>query len=390
MGMAASQARLLTITARIHDVEQQAQSIQNAKIQLATQSDQVYQDYLAALDATTLTVKDYEGNRIVANFDNLSGPHAVLNASGKNYIFRDSENKIIVPDEILDAYEQFTEEFSVGGDPYRFALWMAAGQPNDMEDFDAAEESIRESLATNCENSTLASIQKQMDKIKKDVCEIATVDTKPEDITGSAYIEGLADPDDNNYETIINYAEQYANLEMRFNNAFFKSYRDDIYEQSTGESAEKIDDNEFNYYVRMFQAISAEGGRCTAISDYNGILDVDASKDGEWLQNMLKSGRITIDELSLDKTTGDAVFASTGVSTDSSLEYTTTSSIDKAALAKAEAEYEHKTKELDAKDKKFDMDLSKLETERNALTTEYDSVKKVISDNIERTFGIFS
>ena len=36
------------------------------------------------------------------------------------------------------------------------------------------------------------------------------------------------------------------------------------------------------------------------------------------------------------------------------------------------------------------MELSKLETEREALKTEYDSVKKVVSDNIERTFGIFS
>ena len=36
MGMAASQARLLCITARIHDVEYQAQAIQNAKLQLAT------------------------------------------------------------------------------------------------------------------------------------------------------------------------------------------------------------------------------------------------------------------------------------------------------------------------------------------------------------------
>ena len=40
---------------------------------------------------------------------------------------------------------------------------------------------------------------------------------------------------------------------------------------------------------------------------------------------------------------------------------------------------------IDQKDKKHDMDLSKLETERTALTTEYDSVKKVINDNIERT-----
>ena len=47
-------------------------------------------------------------------------------------------------------------------------------------------------------------------------------------------------------------------------------------------------------------------------------------------------------------------------------------------------------KQIDKKDQMFDMDLSKLETERTALTTEYESVKKVIEDNIDRTFGIFS
>ena len=39
MGMAASQARLLTITSRLHDVELKAQNIENQKIVLATQKD---------------------------------------------------------------------------------------------------------------------------------------------------------------------------------------------------------------------------------------------------------------------------------------------------------------------------------------------------------------
>ena len=47
-------------------------------------------------------------------------------------------------------------------------------------------------------------------------------------------------------------------------------------------------------------------------------------------------------------------------------------------------------KQLNQKDKKFDLDLTKLDTERNALKTEMEQVKKVASDNIERTFGIFS
>ena len=55
MGLAASQARLLALTARIHDVEYQAQQVQNAKLQLAILEDAVYKKYNDALDAQTLT-----------------------------------------------------------------------------------------------------------------------------------------------------------------------------------------------------------------------------------------------------------------------------------------------------------------------------------------------
>ena len=120
MGMAASQARLLTITARMHDVEYKAQSIQNAKIQLATQSDQVYNDYLEALNASTLTITDVNKNVITANFNNLCGKNAI--ESGNQYALRDSYNRLIVPDDIEGAYHAFIEEG--GDDPYLFAMWM--------------------------------------------------------------------------------------------------------------------------------------------------------------------------------------------------------------------------------------------------------------------------
>ena len=61
MGMAASQARLLTLTARLHDVELQAQSIMSQKIALATQKDALYQDYCDALDATAIKVAFWNG-----------------------------------------------------------------------------------------------------------------------------------------------------------------------------------------------------------------------------------------------------------------------------------------------------------------------------------------
>lgn len=46
--------------------------------------------------------------------------------------------------------------------------------------------------------------------------------------------------------------------------------------------------------------------------------------------------------------------------------------------------------QVEQMDNKFDMELKKLDTEHNALQTEYDSVKSVIDKNVEKTFNIFS
>jgi hypothetical protein len=186
----------------------------------------------------------------------------------------------------------------------------------------------------------------------------------------------------------------YKNLVDEANYDMFKSQGEEIFGSIINEDETnfKSDYNQadFAYYVSMFKQIQENGENIKAISEFNGIDGIGyAATDGDWLQNMVQSGKITIDRANIDKK-GHLSFASTAVSSDARLEYTTTSTIDKTELAKAEAEYEHNMKQLNNKDKKFDMDLSKLEAERTALKTEYESVKKVVSDNIERTFGIFS
>ena len=143
-----------------------------------------------------------------------------------------------------------------------------------------------------------------------------------------------------------------------------------------------------NYYINLYNQIKAAGG-CVSIADYDGP-NGNAANNSDWLQGMVKSGEITIEIVETDSKNGKVLFDTTSPSSDISVSYTTTSTIDTTALKKAEAEYEHKLQQINKKDKAFDLDLSKLETERNALTTEYDSVKKVIDDNVKRTFGIFS
>ena len=58
--------------------------------------------------------------------------------------------------------------------------------------------------------------------------------------------------------------------------------------------------------------------------------------------------------------------------------------------AEAEAEYEQMQTKVQNIDKKLEMQLNKLETERSAIQTEIDSISKVIEDNIEKSFKIFS
>ena len=63
MGMSASQARLLSITSRMNDIELRSQQISNAKIRLADESEQVANEYTEALNKTKLTYTDYSSGQ---------------------------------------------------------------------------------------------------------------------------------------------------------------------------------------------------------------------------------------------------------------------------------------------------------------------------------------
>ena len=54
------------------------------------------------------------------------------------------------------------------------------------------------------------------------------------------------------------------------------------------------------------------------------------------------------------------------------------------------AEYEAQKTLISSKEKKIDARMQKLETEQEAITTELQSVKKIINDNIDKTFKIFA
>ena len=59
MGMSASQARLLSLTSRMNDLEYKAENIANIKIRLADESDKIAQKYTDALGKQKYTLTSY-------------------------------------------------------------------------------------------------------------------------------------------------------------------------------------------------------------------------------------------------------------------------------------------------------------------------------------------
>lgn len=109
------------------------------------------------------------------------------------------------------------------------------------------------------------------------------------------------------------------------------------------------------------------------------------------ITNLINSGDVTIvtkrDNGNFAKESEfDFADYETSVSTNTGLQEVT----DEVNLRKAEAQYEADMKQIDLKDRKYDTDLAALETERNAIKQEMDTLKTVAKDNVERTFKLFS
>ena len=63
---------------------------------------------------------------------------------------------------------------------------------------------------------------------------------------------------------------------------------------------------------------------------------------------------------------------------------------DEAEQNIALSEYESKKAEITSKEKQLDIRMNKLEAEQDAISTELQSLKKIIDDNVSNTFKIFT
>ena len=387
MGMAASQARLLSLTARLHDVEFEAQSIEQAKLSLADQEDAVYQKYLDALDATCITgklMRDGEQATVAATFQNLCGGWENTLAVGSGNLayglVNQSSGKLYVTQAVYDGYKKYS-----GNDADEFALQMLGFSQAEIE----AYIKHRDTKGTfyPLSDTTNSTASKKLVKVD------ASVDSYS---YGNTYYIKNAEGGYSECTDIASYTKKDENGNTIFDTdalstaeLYTKISEDDT--TTTPEAIivdvkaidEKLKTSEGNYYQNIFRMIQDCNG-CEVIAE-------EYKNDSEWLTSMVEQGQIGIYILSESADEEDGYkFEQTSTSSGGYLSDTYISSIDSTELKRAEAEYNKDLKAINRKDTQYDLALEELETERTAITTELDSLRTVIDDNIERTFGIFS
>ena len=59
------------------------------------------------------------------------------------------------------------------------------------------------------------------------------------------------------------------------------------------------------------------------------------------------------------------------------------------AINAAKASYDANTASISSQEKLLDLELTQINTEHSAVKTEYDAIKSLIGDNVEKSFNVF-
>ena len=377
MGMSASQARLLSLTARMTDNENSAQDITYSKIRLANQTQELNNEYLDALDATKLTVLTGFNNSEEVYTDISYGLMTGYNtvATGKQYVVTDAKGRVLVTAQYAAAFE------AGNGDLNKFLAELGYSQ---------ATIDVSENSGASDTDKALAK-QKVHEAWDQYLTSVGLHYGDDEHGLEFGYTSFGNDPY-NRYPT-------YTLIDL---NTGEKSTKALVYEGSTQEQREFYD-----YAVALTEAYygtsdSINSLKTAADSENAGYVKYltnifqkmlsagyytedepnETIKDNAWFEQQLRDGKLLLEYYS----TTEKKFVSTSIDSDTAIQEVE----DERELSLIEQEYNNKLDDLEAKDNQFDLELKKLDTEHNALQTEYDAVKSVIEKNVEKTFNIFS
>lgn len=351
MGLGTSQARLLTLTSRLSNLELQAQVLSQQKMSLSTSSTQASEDYNNALNKQKVTVYNGQTSSTGAIYSNATANNMTNYTSGsaQSRLLKDSYGRVIVSQSSAEALQTasavISEISKLGSNPTESGVNAVL-----------AEFTGKGSLATS--NYSNLSIN-DMSDIQSNAAAGATsggsVDMQKyiADVENYILTYGMANGGviDNSAKTDSNCVTYYSNY---YNEVTQSGYNVQSNENMTNSDWLYSQLQNGNVYLYDWEA--------NAQTDTNGDGKIDSSDNKGAYENV-------------DWRAGDTTVQVTE---------------DDSALAKAQAAYEMTQNEIQQKDNVIDRKLELIDTEHSAIQTELDSLKQVIGKNIERTFKLFS
>ncbi|MBO8431117.1 hypothetical protein IAC76_06985 [Spirochaetes bacterium] len=377
MGMSASQARLLSLTARMTDNENSAQDITYSKIRLANQTEELNNEYLDALDATKLTVltgfKDSEEIYTDISYGLMTGYNTV--AAGKQYVVTDVKGRVLVTAEYAAAFE------AGNGDLNKFLAELGYSQAtidvsanSEASDTDKAlaKQKVHEAWDQYLTSVGLHygdeehGLEFGYTSFGNEPYNGYPTYTLIDLNTGAQSTKALV------YEGSTQEQREFYDYAVALTEAYYGT-SDSVNTLKTAADSENA--GYIKYLSNIFQKMLSAGY-------YTEEEPTETIKDNAWFEKQLKDGKLLLEYYS----TTEKKFVSTSIDSDTAIQEVE----DERELSLIEQKYNNQLDDLEAKDNQFDLELKKLDTEHNALQTEYDAVKSVIEKNVEKTFNIFS
>ena len=211
-------------------------------------------------------------------------------------------------------------------------------------------------------------------------------------------IDNLKEPDINDFTTTAEVTETTIDVEAEseegqwYINLWHRMNGPSIYKVTLNGYDNGVHDPENDGTIEGDNVTSPTNGRTEGGRPLYKVLEDGLMNNAEWLQYALRNGTVTLERVDFTNPTEYG----TGLDkyTWNSIQWTTaadiTESQNEAAITKAEVEYEQALNDIQAKDKMFDNQLKILDTEHNALQTEYDSIKSIIEKTVERNLKLYS
>ena len=448
MGMAASQARFLSLTARKTNVEWEGQQVNQQRTALANESANLYNQLTAIKVPTPPAVSDYTTTTYTFTTSDLKETSGkgntafsfseINNVAGQNYVTLaytkyfwekaiDTMNSgTIFTDESGNKKINLTTGVSTSATEYE-------AKPDQLKTITCPKEVFENNDGTVKTDITIASMNFTFngnDKI-----------TLKSDTTHEYSVKKL---DDGKYQvTIVNdknddgkVKDNSGNYSVSFGGQYFA-----VTVNENGSYTLQIDGSTVDASNIVAKYYSTSGSGATFSNDYFGDEFTTATIDGvtKYNQNVLSynlgdstrvyyisaaenakgsfSASYYVGEVSKKEfveypcyfeTAENGRYKSISIMNSSgdleTFPLSVTSKQDEAAYDQAmldyqyeQAKYEKQVKDINAKtekiqqeDRTLELRLKQLDTEQNALKTEMDAVSKVIEDNIESTFKTFA